>query len=152
MLQRRVDGFLGFRHATEALADRNPLAASWSGTLAITEPGYYSFDLFSNGPSQLLIDDRPVAEITQAADEGTTASGGAQLSAGDHRIKVLYKWSSGTGYLELYWKTPSGPRTLMRPEAFGNGFGAWPAGSVTDPPVYRLPGQEDATPLGSGDD
>ena len=27
-----MDGFLGFRHATEALADSKPLAASWSAT------------------------------------------------------------------------------------------------------------------------
>ena len=79
------------------------------------------------------------------------ASGGVVLSAGGHPFKVLYGWSSGTGYLELYWKTPKGARTLMGPDAFLPARGAWPAGSVAEPPAYTLPAKDHAQPLGSTD-
>jgi hypothetical protein len=150
VLQRRVEGFLGFRHSTEALADSQPLTASWAGELAITSPGNYGFEVFSNGPCQVLIDDQVIVNNSQAAEEGATAAGIANLAAGAHSFKVLYNWSSGTGYLELFWTPPGGQKMLAGPEAFRAAPGAWRVGSVAEPPEYKLPLGETALPLGSG--
>ena len=38
VLQKRVEAFLGFRHSTEALADNQPLTASWEGEFRPPRP------------------------------------------------------------------------------------------------------------------
>ncbi|HET9495693.1 MAG TPA: glycosyltransferase family 39 protein, partial [Chloroflexia bacterium] len=48
LLHARMDGFVGYRHSPEALV-MGSMQGRWTGTLSITEPGNYSFEVTSNG-------------------------------------------------------------------------------------------------------
>ncbi|HUP27327.1 MAG TPA: PA14 domain-containing protein, partial [Chloroflexia bacterium] len=104
----RLDGFLGFRHSPDALTT-GPFLARWAGTLIAPETGHYRLLVNCSGESALLIDGKVVIAPGEAA-------GQVDLTKGNHRLEVRYNWSTGTGYLEVFWMPPRGGLSLLGPD------------------------------------
>ncbi|MFL5734786.1 MAG: PA14 domain-containing protein [Chloroflexia bacterium] len=138
VIQRRVDGFLGFEAATNALAGGGSVVADWRGDLIITDTGKYTFDVHSNGGSVLLIDGNVVVDNRDASGDGKVGHGEVDLTTGAHHLEVRYNWSGGTGYLEVFWTPPGQQRAILGPEALHAAGGAWRPGTVTDAPGFQF--------------
>jgi len=138
LLSSRIDGFLGFRDSPSALSGGGLLYGTWTGTLRAPQTGNYSFDVFSNGECQVLIDGQPVVMGTQGGGQGVTSAGQVTLTEGDHSIEVRYNWFGGTGYLELFWTPPGGQRTMLGPDALSTSGGIVDAAIVNEPPPVEL--------------
>jgi DNA-binding beta-propeller fold protein YncE len=126
LLHARIDGFLGFRHTPEALVSGG-MEGTWTGTLNITQPGNYSFEVMSNGNSVILIDGSLVVNNIQGQGAQHSSSGQVDLTAGEHSFELRYDWVGGTGYLEAFWTPPGRERTMLGLEAFV------PQGGIVDP-------------------
>jgi hypothetical protein len=112
VLERRIDGFLGFREAQIDPGQLAPYNARWTSNLHVARAGLYDFRLNSNGSSSLLVDGAPV--INNASDGSPHAqSGNVMLSPGVHRLEVNYNWQLGPGYLEAWWTPPGGKRSFL---------------------------------------
>ncbi|HYO50422.1 MAG TPA: glycosyltransferase family 39 protein [Chloroflexia bacterium] len=142
-LMSRIDGFLGFRHSPEALGG-GVLQGIWKGTLKITQPGIYGFDVYSNGDSVVFIDGNVVVNNIRGGDQPHNAPSQVELQPGDHTYELRYNWSGGTGYLEAYWTPPGGQSVLIGPDALHTTAGIVQPGAVSEPPPVQL--QLDAPP------
>ena len=116
VVQRRLDGFLGFRDAPSALGLGGGLAGAWTGTLTAPADGNYQFDVYSNGGSMIYIDGQPVVSNRQANGNPQSGQGQVALTAGPHRVDVRYTFQGGTGYLEVFWTPPGGQRQMLGPD------------------------------------
>lgn len=116
LITARTDGFLGFRSTPDVISPSS-FQGTWTGTLAITQTGQYTFDVYSNGGSTVLIDGQEVLKSTPNGAEPTQASGQVQLEEGPHRYELRYAWQGGTGYLEAFWTPPGGVRAMLGPDA-----------------------------------
>jgi len=133
VIMRRIDGFLGFRDAPNALSGGAPLMAVWSGTLLAPQTGLYAFDVFSNGGSMVTIDGQMVVDNRQNDFNAHNANGQVNLTAGPHRFELRYAWAGNVGYLEAYWTPPGGAHTMLGPTALQADAGIWQPGKVTEP-------------------
>jgi hypothetical protein len=138
VIQRRVDGFLSYRVLTDIIGGGSPFMSTWTGSLAVAQTGVYSFVLSSYGGSLLLIDDNIVADNRRPDESGAFAESKVELAEGEHRIEVRYHWNGGPAYLEVFWTPPGGSRGLLGPDVLHTDAGAWPPGSITEPPPYQL--------------
>jgi PA14 domain/Dolichyl-phosphate-mannose-protein mannosyltransferase len=139
VVQRRVDGFIGFRDTNRALVNTTPFNGRWIGDLTIQNSGYYTFDVASNGASILLIDGGQVADNRGAQGNPAEAGGRVDLTAGTHHFELRYSWESGVGFLEAFWTPPGGERGMIPPDAFRTSGGAWPTGEIGGLPEIDLP-------------
>ncbi len=133
VIMRRIDGFLGFRHAPDALSNGAPLLAAWTGTVTTTQAGIYQFDAYANGGMTLAVDGQLVLDARQTNGAPANVHGQIALAPGAHQIEVRYVWRGGTGYLEVYWTPPGGARTMLGTQAMHTPGGAWAVGSVSPP-------------------
>ena len=133
----RIDGFLGFRNTPGALV-AGPFTAVWKGNVTAPASGTYTFETFSYGESVILIDGKVVVDNIPNTNDPKSAAGDAALTAGNHTIEVRYKWADHTGYLELYWTTPDGARTLLGPNSLHTDGGIVPSTEATEPAPVQL--------------
>jgi 4-amino-4-deoxy-L-arabinose transferase-like glycosyltransferase len=138
VLTTRIDGFLGFKHAPDALTG-GPLRATWKGELNIGQQGTYGFETNSNGDSVLLIDNNIVVNNIRGGADAHQATGQVELAAGKHSFEVRYAWVGGTGYMEAFWTPPGGQRNLIDSSVLHTNAGIITPGlSVQEPPPVQL--------------
>jgi sugar lactone lactonase YvrE len=138
VLTTRIDGFLGFKHAPDALTG-GPLRATWKGDLTIAQQGTYGFETNSNGDSVILIDNNIVVNNIRGGADAHQATGQAELTAGRHSFEVRYAWVGGTGYMEAFWTPPGGQRNLIDSSVLHTNAGIITPGlSVQEPPPVQL--------------
>lgn len=125
VIQRRLDGFLGFRDAPGALQSRRPLTACWTGDLHVVLQGQYQFEVFSNGGSRIFIDGKPAVDNRHGDGPPKAAQGQVELSPGTHRLELQYSWARDQGYLEVYWTPPGGERAMIGPGELSVKGGLW---------------------------
>jgi PA14 domain len=139
VVQRRADGFIGFRDTNKAFVNTTPFNGRWIGDLAIQSSGYYTFEVASNGASILLIDGRQVADNRGAQGNPAEAGGRVDLTTGTHRFELRYNWESGVGFLEAFWTPPGGKRGIIPLDALSTSAGAWPNNEIGALPEIELP-------------
>jgi hypothetical protein len=112
VLERRIDGFLGFRQSQSDPGALQPYTALWSSNLRVTRGGTYRFRLLSNGTSSLRVDG---GRVINSPGDGNAhvQKGKVYLAPGVHRLQVSYSWKYGVGYLEVYWTPPGGKTEIM---------------------------------------
>jgi hypothetical protein len=133
VLTMRVDGFLGFRHSPEAII-QGQFKATWKGTINVPQPGSYTFLLFSNRDSVVLIDGQLLVNNTRGGDTPHEASASIELAQGPHQYELRYNYSGGVpGYLEAYWIPPGGDKQLIGPDVLHTDAG------VVDPQSLESP-------------
>lgn len=132
LIEYRTDGFLGFRAAQTTLGIGHPVAAAWRGILRVPAAGTYSFDTFSNGPSSIFLDGRPVLDNRLGDGVPRRLGAAVELAAGEHAVDIRYQWNSGFGHLEVYWTYPGADRSLLGPLALSTKGGAWHHGEVRE--------------------
>jgi hypothetical protein len=97
----------------------HPFTADWTAVLRIDEPGTYSFELVTSGPTVLSLDRKKVL-ATQAIDDPDPQRVTLSLSRGEHLLAVSY-WEESTRLtITLSWQPPSGkteviPMSVLRP-------------------------------------
>ncbi len=86
---------------------------TWEGKIKIATTGNYIFYTTSDDASQLYIDD--VLRINNDASPSTSERSVTMngLTAGQHKIKVLYRQSSGTAKMEVRYSGPSISKQLI---------------------------------------
>ena len=138
LMHARIDGFVGYRHSPEALVT-GEMEGTWTGTLNITEPGNYGFDLTSNGDSIILIDGTIVVDNIQGHGGAHSMSGQIDLTPGEHTFELRYNWLSGPGYLEAFWTPPGRERTMLGLDSFSTTAGIVdPTAIANEPPPVQL--------------
>ena len=139
ILQRRLDGFLGFRDALTAFRSGS-LTGRWSGTLTVAQTGTYLFETYANGGTQVTLDDIPVISNHDTNPTVRAVTGEVTLTAGAHRFAATYVYAGGQGTLELFWTPPGGTRTLLDGTALhAAAGGVWPVDSGLEPPPVTTP-------------
>ena len=97
----RVDESLHTYYQNPPIPGPFPFAAVWSGSLQISQPGQYSFNLDSTGPSTLIIDGKTVVAVQAAPNTGLI-----ELLPGPHTIRLEYSASGGYLHCYLTWAPP----------------------------------------------
>ncbi|MEO8287333.1 MAG: PA14 domain-containing protein [Chloroflexota bacterium] len=145
----RVDGFLGFRDSPATVGGQ-PFSGTWTGALSANQPGDYAFNTYSRGESVLLIDGQTVVNNQAASGDANprAAQGTTYLDAGDHTIEVRYNWTTGMGYLEVFWQPPGGRSELLTSKALSTAGGivTGQVGSEPPPAEVQLEGQSTPQP------
>ncbi|MFP4502530.1 MAG: PA14 domain-containing protein [Candidatus Hydrogenedentota bacterium] len=92
-------------------------AIRWTGTLAVTTPGEYTFYSVTDDGARLTIDD--VTVIDQWVDQGPTEHEGAiTLAAGEHTLVFEYYENAGGALCRLLWDGPGLYKQVIPPSAF----------------------------------
>jgi hypothetical protein len=96
-----------------------PFTADWTAFLRIDEPGDYSFQLVTSGPTVLSFDKRKILE-TQTIDDPTPQRVVVSTSRGEHLLGVSYWEKSSRATITLSWQPPNGkteviPLSVIRP-------------------------------------
>lgn len=86
----------------EFAADDLPAAVVWTGYLRVPADDRYTFSLAPPGSAALEIGGRAVP-----------ASGGIELSAGHHALRLTYARGAGRPECRLYWESSVRPRELV---------------------------------------
>jgi hypothetical protein len=147
-VQRRIDGFLGFRDAASALARGQSIVGAWRGTLSIRDRGVYEFGVISHGASTISIDGKVIVDNRHTGPSPGSADARIALGPGEHRFELEYVWTSGIGYLEAYWRPPGGERSMLGLASFRTEGGVW-APDRRDPRDGRVVGKMRANPRSS---
>ncbi len=135
IIMARVDGFLGFRDSPSAMGG-GVLFGKWTGTLNITQPGRYLFEVYSNGDSVVLIDGTLVVNNIRGGAEPHAATAEIELAPGDHLYELRYNFAGGVGYLEAFWTPPGEQKQLLGPNnASAQGGIVDPNLAIAPPPV-----------------
>jgi hypothetical protein len=105
------------------LPARMPFAVTWRGSLRITDPGTYRFEVHATGPFVLRLDGAAVLERKRPPSmEPAVAYADRVLSAGTHPIDVRWDCTQCSNpwrrVFQLYWKPPGGQRELVPPTHF----------------------------------
>ena len=108
-------------------------AVRFTGLIQIPESGTYTFILGSDDGARLLIDGKPVVEVT-ATGEFTEAQADVDLSAGSLPIEIQYFQAVGDAELQLSYIPPGGERQVVPPSAL-----------VQEPPVFTAVTGTDGT-------
>ncbi len=87
----------------------------FSGSIQIDQPGKYRFYTQSDDGSSLYINDKKV--VDNDGDHGVKeAAGDIALNPGKHAIRVEYFNGGGGYWLDVFYKTPDGPKQLIPAE------------------------------------
>ncbi len=87
----------------------------FAGYIQVDEPGEYRFYTQSDDGSNLFINDKKV--VDNDGDHGVKeAAGNITLTAGRHPIRVEYFNGGGGYWLDVFYKTPDGPKQLIPAE------------------------------------
>ena len=103
----RVDKQINFASTLEAFPGTklvDNFYANWTGVIRIPKDGAYTFLLESDDGSRLFIDGKEVVDHGGLHDM-TEMSGGAELKAGDHEIKVEFFDAEEEAGCILSWET-----------------------------------------------
>ena len=144
ILAARVDGFIGFRDAGNALGVTGE--ARWVGNIEVKQPGIYTFDMMTSGPAAIFVDGKLASSVegSSGMNPGTSPPGSVDLSVGPHTIEVRAS-VGGSPYLEVFWAQPGGGRTMLGVAAPGTteivalGGIVDPARAAEPPPVQLQP-------------
>jgi hypothetical protein len=112
--QRRIDGTI----ATCCLARQvegggRPFAVRWSGMLSVPADDEYEFALAAEGIAELILDGRVVVGTTQPSDRPVIAR--VTLRAGPTPLELIYRDGGRSGLLEVQWRPPGGPWSIIPP-------------------------------------
>jgi hypothetical protein len=97
--------------------------ARWTGTIHIDKAGEYGFTTESDDGSRLFIDDKPVVD-NGGPHAFLKKSGKAELTAGDHAIRIDYFQGGGGSGCKAYWTAPGGSETVIPASALAHAKGA----------------------------
>ncbi|MFT5129039.1 MAG: mono/diheme cytochrome c family protein, partial [Rhodothermales bacterium] len=93
--------------AADLQGKKTDYAYLFEGSLSIEEAGNYQLTLNSDDSSFLWIDDKKLVGVP-GAHPMKKAHGKIELSAGPHRIRVIYVQAGGGAGLEVTWQQPGG--------------------------------------------
>jgi hypothetical protein len=115
LLRREIVPLIAYRNFTRELA--GPIQATWTGCLAMDNPGGYEFRIRSFDGARLIVDSQLLIEDSQrgALGEGVAY---VNLEAGGHPVRLEALFTDGPRWLEWYWRpSDSGSEwTLVAPE------------------------------------
>jgi hypothetical protein len=115
----RRDPAVIFHFHWEGEALPGTFTADWTAHLQVEQPGEYTMQMLTSGPTILLIDDKKVIE-TSDFERDAPLDGSVTLAAGDHRVVIRYLKKGYLATIWLVWQPPSGERSaiplrLLRP-------------------------------------
>src|SRR6185503_7392640 len=97
--------------------------ARWTGILRAEKDGKYQFWTESDDGSKLTIDGKVV--VDNGGSHPMTVKGGvAELTAGDHELKLEYFQGGGGAGCRMSWEPPGGPRQGIPAKALFHKKGA----------------------------
>jgi Dolichyl-phosphate-mannose-protein mannosyltransferase len=118
------DAFLGFRDVGQSVGLRYGGAdGNWVSNLRIHHSGKYRLGLSSIGFSSLAVDGKTILQDPGTNQNAPVIQRTVPLRSGSHLIRVIYRWGTGTGRLEVYWSPPGLTRRILLSPALS------PAGS-----------------------
>jgi SAM-dependent methyltransferase/4-amino-4-deoxy-L-arabinose transferase-like glycosyltransferase len=130
-LERRVDGFLGFRNAAQ-LFGAGPIDGQWSTVLTVPQRGTYGFQVNVTGRVIMTVDNHVVMQGTAPGATPQKFTGQASLGKGHHILDIRVQWSGPFDYLELYWSSPGmAYRIFLSPRARPTQPGVWLASTTS---------------------
>ncbi|HQT93254.1 MAG: hypothetical protein B7Z68_02900 [Acidobacteria bacterium 21-70-11] len=101
-----------------AWTDPDPMPGEFSarfvGSLRVTTPGVYGFQIDADDGATLVIDGKPVGECV--INKFTTFPAAVHLSVGDHPIEIRYFQLGGGNALDVFWRPPGGELGLIPPQ------------------------------------
>lgn len=77
-------------HVNWSAGKLTPMAARWSGTLTLPQPGQYRFVLRHAGHVRLYVDDHLIAESEAHSEQGGRLDVQRELTGGAHTIRLEY--------------------------------------------------------------
>ena len=89
----------------------HPFTALWTALLQIDEPGEYSFELSTIGPTVLSFDQQKILETS--LDSPVPQRVAVQASPGQHLLAVSYWEKSFHGTIRLAWQPPNGKAEVI---------------------------------------
>ena len=119
---KRVDKTINFESTQEAFPGTQLVDSfyiRWTGNLRVPKEGKYTFFLESDDGSRLFIDDNQIV-ANGGRHHMTEKSGEAELTAGQHTIKIEYFENDVDAGCIFSWQAPSGnkeivPSTVLSP-------------------------------------
>jgi 4-amino-4-deoxy-L-arabinose transferase-like glycosyltransferase len=111
-LERRVDGFLGFRNAGQ-LFGPGPLDGHWSSILTAPKSGEYRFRLNISGEVSMKVDGHVILSGISNGGPPQLTDGHTYLRSGRHKLDIRIHWPGPFDYLEAYWSPPGRPYTIL---------------------------------------
>ena len=108
----RVDPTVFFRWHIVPLPA--PFSVEWRGCIQVPQTGRYSFSLFSDSPSRLILDGEPILRATGEVKSRAEVS----LEKGLHPMVVRYREPGGYSAVKLYWRPPDGSEEEPIPPDF----------------------------------
>src|SRR5262245_5195940 len=97
--------------------------ARWTGILRVEKAGRTQFWTESDDGSRLTIDGKVVVD-NPGQHPMTEKTGAAELSAGDHEVKIEYFQGGGGAGIQVYWQPPAGTKLAIPAKAFYHKKGA----------------------------
>src|SRR5882672_2950062 len=97
--------------------------ARWTGVLRVEKPGKIAFYTESDDGSRLLIDGKMVVDnggVHSMSEKG----GPADLTAGDHEVKIEFFQGGGEAGVRVSWQPPGGKKEAIPAKAFFHKKGA----------------------------
>jgi 4-amino-4-deoxy-L-arabinose transferase-like glycosyltransferase len=108
----RRDPTVLFHFHWEQEALPGSFTADWTAKLRIEQPGSYTFQLATSGPTVLLVDDQTVI-ATSEFEQVFPRSSAITLSEGEHRLVIRYLKKGYASTIQLLWQPPSGERSVI---------------------------------------
>ena len=99
----------------------------WEGNIRAPATGNYQFSMTGDDGFRLFVDGKKVVELWQT-QAPTLATGTAELTKGDHQIKVEYFQEEGGACLDFKWGLLTSPATMAATHE-----------KKTEPPVMPVP-------------
>jgi hypothetical protein len=91
-----------------------PFSVEWSGSIRIDTPKQYEFGLIADDGALLEIDGKTVVDVTKVLLQKKT--GQVYLTAGLHRIHILYYNPLFGGLVKLSWIGPGNAEEIVPTE------------------------------------
>jgi 4-amino-4-deoxy-L-arabinose transferase-like glycosyltransferase len=110
ILRREPTVMFHFHFEQEALS--GSFTADWTANLRVEQPGAYTFEMETSGPTILFVDDQKVIE-TSDFDQESPRRGTVTLSQGGHRLMIRYLRKGYFSKIWLVWQPPSGERSVI---------------------------------------
>ncbi|MGE0607097.1 MAG: PA14 domain-containing protein [Pirellulales bacterium] len=109
LVETRIDPQVSFFWGAGAAAPGLPgdeFSLRWTGWLRPPAAGQYRFQLVSDEPARLWIDDQPL--LTGAAEQGRVQSAAIGLEDRPYAIKLEYAENRGGAWVSFRWQPPGG--------------------------------------------
>jgi len=124
--------------------------ARWTGVLRVEKAGKTSFWTESDDGSRLILDGKVVVD-NGGVHPMTVKAGAADLTAGDHELKIEFTQGGGEAGVRVSWQPPGGRRQAIPAKAFFHKKGAeqvdWDQAAWKKRPQGKMAG---ASKKGSG--